>query len=586
MVRGAIDRTIAWLSGRRRLAAGLFAAALLLYAPTLGGGLVLDDVAQQAFMHAKLAGGERDKPWWALFHLVTPSREQLLGQRTAGRVPWWTHPELRIVFFRPLASADAYVDALAWPRTPWLMHLHGLLLYALLCALVLRLYRRLASPEGQGIAALAAAIFLVDPTHAAPVAWLAQRNAVIAALLMVAAVLAHLRWRAQGRRRWLLVSVVGLIAALLSAEVAITALALVVAYAWTLDPGGRWRGLLAAAPAVALASIYLFAYGAMGFGARASGAYLDPLRDPSTFLGALPERVLALIAAALALPMPLVWRLFGGPTPDAWVLRAIGAVFLLWLLRHVLWDMHDPRLRFAALAFLLALVPISAAPADERLLLLASVPGALWLALVIVGLGRSARRVHRGVALALAAVHLLLAPAALMVAFAGQQGLSFGGSALPTGPTLANEALGHQTLLVVQAPSTLHGLMLPLARGHVGLSVPRFSFVLASSGAPSTWTRTGPRSFELEQPHGLLRDSTAAFFRSPSAPLRPGEVVSTLAFRAEILAVTRDGHPSRVRFDFAADPEHMSVCFATWDGREFVALKQPATGESVTLPGR
>ncbi|MDC0719392.1 hypothetical protein [Nannocystis bainbridge] len=582
----AIAQTLAWLAARRRLGAGLFAAALVLYSPTLGGGLVLDDVAQQAFMQAKLAGGERDKPWWALFHLVTPSRELLVGQRTAGRVPWWTDPELRIVFFRPLASADAYVDAIAWPRTPWSMHLHGLVLYALLCALVLRLYRRIVGPEGQGIAALAAMIFLVDPTHAAPVAWIAQRNAVIAALLMVASVLAHLRWREAGRTRWLFVGLAWLLAALLAAEVAVTGLALVIAYAWTLDRGGRRRGLLAAAPALVLVASYVLAYGALGFGARGSGAYLDPLGDPWPFLAALPGRVAYLIAAALALPMPLVWRVWGSPTPEAWPLQLCGAVVFIWLLRHVLGGRTDPRLRFAALAFLLALVPIAAAPADERLLLLASVPGALWLALVIMEFARSARRTLRAVALMLAAVHVALAPVALMVAFAGQEGLSFGGSALPLAPTLANEALGHQTLLVVQAPTTLQAAMLPLARGQVGLSVPRFSFVLSSSEAPSRWTRTGPRTFVLEQPEGLLRDATAAFFRSPTARLRPGEAVTTLAFRAEVLAVTRDGYPSQVRFEFAADPEHHSVCFATWDGREFVALRQPTVGESVMLAGR
>ncbi|MCB9570072.1 MAG: hypothetical protein H6710_23095 [Myxococcales bacterium] len=183
-------------AGGRWIAPLLALFALVLHAPTLGGGLFSDDIPQQAFLR-KVVEGREAGPWWGLFSLVDLAPATIAGRRLSGLLPWWTADEVRVVFFRPLAVADHLIDAALWPRSPALMHLHSLLLFALLCALVLRLHRRLAGgrPRGALVALIAALSFTVDSTHGAPVAWIAQRNALLAAIFAVACLLAHDRWR-------------------------------------------------------------------------------------------------------------------------------------------------------------------------------------------------------------------------------------------------------------------------------------------------------------------------------------------------------------------------------------------------------
>ncbi|MCY1057602.1 hypothetical protein [Nannocystis sp. SCPEA4] len=566
----------------RGLGALLFVVALLLHAPGLGGGLVLDDVWHHAFLHAKLAGGEASRAWWDVFHLVDYPPERQLAMRSSGLMPWWLGPDLRVVFFRPLTSADAYLDALLWPHSPWLMHLHSTVLHALLCVLVWRLYRRIlaGSRQAAAIAALAAVMFVADSTHAETVGWLAQRNATIAALFGVAAALLHVRWRTDGLRGGPLASLVLALAALLSGEIGCSLLALVLAYGLFLDPAGPRRGLVACLPVLAVAVLWLLAYAAAGFGAHGSGAYLDPLHAPATFLAALPGRLLQLTVAALGLPQRLVAGTAGS---IAWAVAS--ATILALALWHACTAKARPWLRFAAVAFALSLVPIAGAAPREGLLLFASVAANLWLAAIVVDLLLAGGRVHRIAAAFLIASRLLLAPVALVDALRAQSSLGFGGDVFTAGRGLDDQALAHQTLILVSTPMAFQARTLPLSRRLAGLQVPHFLHLLVSSEEPSTLTRTGPRQLELLQPRGFLREPTSAFFRSLAAPLRPGDVVTTIAYRVEVLEVSAAGHPTRLRFEFTADLDHRSLCFATWDGRDYAPLALPPPGASVTLPG-
>ena len=59
-----------------------------------------------------------------------------------GILPWWTNPHLRVAFWRPLSALTHWLDFKLYPDTPWLMHIHNILWYGLLCMLVLFFYRR------------------------------------------------------------------------------------------------------------------------------------------------------------------------------------------------------------------------------------------------------------------------------------------------------------------------------------------------------------------------------------------------------------------------------------------------------------
>src|SRR6185369_5071046 len=104
-------------------------------------------------------------------------------------LPWWSAPDLKLAFCRPLSALSLWLDYRLFPNSPALMHAESLLWFAALLGVVTFLYRRLLAPAW--VAGLAALLYAVDPGHAVPVAWLANRNAVFATLFGVLALLAH-----------------------------------------------------------------------------------------------------------------------------------------------------------------------------------------------------------------------------------------------------------------------------------------------------------------------------------------------------------------------------------------------------------
>ena len=117
------------------------------------------------------------------------------------------------------------------------MHLESVVLYGVLVLVLARLYRRFFTAP---VAMLATLLFALDETHAFPVGWLANRNALFATIFGVLAIHAHDRWRRDGWRAGAWLGPLAFAAALLSAEFGLCALGYLVAYAWFLDPSPRW----------------------------------------------------------------------------------------------------------------------------------------------------------------------------------------------------------------------------------------------------------------------------------------------------------------------------------------------------------
>src|SRR5215213_5330266 len=120
---------------RNRLASrhiSLLAAllGLVLALPALKSGWQIDDY----YHRAALIAPER----------VGPPIAALIGKRSVtslfrfidgpamvrrsidlGYFPWWTAPEMRAVFFRPLAAATHWLDYRLWPDSAEAMHAHS-----------------------------------------------------------------------------------------------------------------------------------------------------------------------------------------------------------------------------------------------------------------------------------------------------------------------------------------------------------------------------------------------------------------------------------------------------------------------------
>lgn len=542
------------------------ALAILLGLPTLDMGLVGDDLAQQAFLRSQHEGGST-APWWNMFALVEGPSAKNIGLRTAGRYPWWVDPDLRIVFFRPLAVATHHVDHWLWPRAVWAMHLHGVLWHALACALAWAVARRLcASATTAGLAAL---IYTVSFSHTIPVAWLAHRNGLVSTVFALAALLAHDLWRREQNKLAAVLAPVALLASLMSAEAGIVVLGFLVAYALTIDRASPRARMLSLLPAVVVVVAWRIVYTELGFGAVGSGAYVDPLGDPLAFVAVFPGRYTWLLGVSVSPPLMV------SVPPWLWITLtiAVAVTVATFLIRDA-----SCVARFGALAVVLGCVPLVTSHPGDRLLVLASFGMALTLAELLdrwlVADASTARRLAAGL---VGLVHVIVPPIAVLALATGLDEFGEQGEAPIYGEPLPDD-LQRKGLVLVHAPNYVSAEYLPTMRASRGLSVPNFTWLLHEGVQPPEVTRIDARTLELHDLHGWPASGFSEYWRSASQrPFVVGETIKTVDFVAEVLEVDA-GKATRVRFRFRTQLEHPTFVWAAWDGHDFAPVEPRTLG--------
>ncbi|MFO7564968.1 MAG: hypothetical protein R6X02_20150 [Enhygromyxa sp.] len=548
----------------------IIAAAILLGLPTLDVELFGDDLVQQDFLRRQHAG-ESSAPWWNMFSLVEGPRTRNIGMRTSGRYPWWVDPDLHIVFFRPLTVLTHHVDHWLWPRTLWLMHLHSVMWHALACALGWAIARRLF--EDRALASLAALIFTVSATHVMPVTWLAHRNGLVSTAFALGALLAHDHWRRDRRKLGGVLAPISILGALLSAEAGVVIVGYLVAYAVFLDRGSWSSRLLALVPGLVVVGGWLLAYSKAGFGATASGAYLDPFSDPRGFALSFPGRYLWLLGSSVSPPLLAVEML-------GWLW--IGATLVIALAVVVFVSVDASRVaRFGLLAVVLGCIPLTTSHPGPRLLVLTSFGAALVFAELLdrwlfapVEARPILRRSAGGLVLL---VHLLIPPAVgvFMSELLGEHKPS--GAASAYGEALPNEGLRRKGLVIVHAPNFVSAEYLPVARLSRGLEPPNFKWLLHEGPIPPEVTQVDASTLELHDPRGWPAEGISEYWRSTTlAPFVVGETIKTVDFVAEVREVDERGKAVRVRFQFRAKLDSPTFVWTRWEGHDYVPLAPAA----------
>src|SRR3569623_1369545 len=98
--------------------------------------------------------------------------------RDGGLFPWWTAPDLKLAFFRPITSATHAIDHLLWPDSAPAQLAHNLVWRAIVLVLVWGFYRRFIAMRW--IAVLALALYALDDARGPVVGWIATRSALVA----------------------------------------------------------------------------------------------------------------------------------------------------------------------------------------------------------------------------------------------------------------------------------------------------------------------------------------------------------------------------------------------------------------------
>lgn len=570
--------------GGRRAHAVTITVATLLSATSVGPHRVLDDYVLGLIARGKgapvgLPRGELD-----LFTFTTgdPAGNRRLMD-VGLMLPWWTDAHLRISFFRPVSSATHWLDEHLWPGSPVLMHLHSLAWFGAMLAVVALVYRRLE--QSKVLAGLGFLLYAVDDAHGPALSWLANRNALIAMTFGCLALVAHDAWRRDGSRLAGVLASLALVAGLLAGELAVGVLAYVAAYALLVDRGPLLRRALSLVPYGAVLVTWRVLWSRGGFGARGSGAYLDPLGEPGAFLAALPRKLVMLLHGQFSAP-PSDLAFLAPPAHQpflfALALSTVGVVG--WLLVPIVRD--DARSRFWALGMVLSLLPLGASFPSDRLLLFVGLGAMALLARLFE---RFVGQVSRGelgpgpaplLTAGLLVLHLFAAPLLLPIR-AGQMEL-FGVTHDRGVAGIPSDARAKGlTVVVVAAPTVLFANYVQAQRELEGKGRPEHLYVLASASSAVEVERTGAMTLTLRPAAGFLYSQQDQHYRG-AATMQTGEQVALSTMRAEVVSRSEDGRPASVEFTFAGSPR--DFLFLKWEDGRFVPFALPAMGQRVTLP--
>jgi len=535
-------------------------------------------------------------------------RESVEEVMNYGVVPWWTDPDCRISFWRPVTSFSIWFDYQLFPNSGALQHLHSILWFGGAIFVLTVLYRRLTGTIW--IAGLAGLLYALDESNYVPVAFIANRNAVLALFFGLLAVLMHDKWRRERFVGGAILSCVFMALSLLSAEGGIATMAYLAAYAFTLDRGGWARRIASLLPAAAVIVVWRVVHTALGYATYASGIYIDPGSEPLRFAKAVLERAPVLLCGQLGGPFSEAYYFFSYSARVKVLLVVIGLLLLLLVVLMPLLR-KDRAARFWLLGMLFAVVPICATMASNRNLLFVGV-GAMGLVAQFIGgmLSQEEWSIQR---------RLWRAPAwmfCFMLLFFHVVWAGGGRVVAPwvyskwTAATeatfdieLPGEAQKHN-IVAVNASLPLFLVGLPAKSALDGFGVPKSVRALAPAFSPLEITRTEDKVLEVkaltgsllfcEKPEGhwlhfvfFLQDFNT-IFRDVAKRFTSGDRVELRGVTVEVKEIDRHGWPTMVAFWFDASLDDAAFRWVKWEwtsGGRYVPFDMPAVGESVEIAG-
>jgi hypothetical protein len=571
--------------GHRYAPIAIIAVAILLSASSLSAGRCLDDWIFAVVNRGEGAALGLAKEPWDCFTFATGNRSENASLMARGvLLPWWTDPELRLAFFRPLAAATHLLDETWWPAHPQALHAHNLFWFAALLAGVAAVYRKLAG-DWQ-VSSLALALYAWDDARGATLSWIANRNALISGALGCGCIAAHVHWRRGNRAHYGLLSWVLFLLSGLASELAVGALAYLIAYAVFLDGASR-RSRVLSVLGYAVATLgWRIGWSVAGYGARGSGAYIDPLRDPLGFLASAPRRWLCLLQGQFGLIPADFGFLAPGRDQLLWACTAVATLAAAaFFLRPCV---TDPLGRFWLGGSLLALLPMAATVPSDRLLLfvglgfMALLARAFRLSLAAIETSSAAKApVIAGLLpLGFFLVHGVIAP--LLLPFrAAQMGRMARAERQALQDLRAQSGPSGKTVIILNAPSVVLASYALAQLKTQGLpTIPRL-YVLSAADSTVVVTRTGPLELSLRAERGFLRTHLERLYRATPASLGARAHVELGQLTADVTESLADGHPSVVRFTL--EGRLSDYAFVCWIEGSFRSCTLPGPGEKLQL---
>jgi hypothetical protein len=560
------------------------AVAMALVLPSVRAGLRSDDYVILGILSASdtLRDGYPSRLDIFNFFDGSPDRTRRLVE--IGVLPWWTAPQIRLAFWRPVTMLTHWLDFVGWHDTPALMHLQSVLWFGALVIATALMYRRLMG-RGTAAAGVATLFYALDGVHGGAIAWISARNTIVGALFGTIALMLHDRWRRSGSRSAGVMSPMCLALALLSSEGAVAIFGYLVAHAVFLDTGDRRRRLLAVVPHAVIVAAWQVLYVALGYGVvGAAPAYVNLLREPLQFAASLVKNGPILLLAQWTGPSS---ETFSTLSPRGAALMWAGAVLVLTAVGAILAPLlrRDPVARFWAVGQILAIVPICAAMPHDRYLFFVGLGAMGLLAQFACGLvGQAACRTRwrlgRSPAILLACVlvfvHLVISPVRLVQSASGAPDATMEriADSIRTDP-----AMPRQRVVIVTVPSAVTVAFSLFIRAYKGQPIPGHTQILSSGDGPVSVYRPDARTLRVRwqgrQEHMLFRDT--------AHPMTLGERIRLTGTDVEVTAITKDGWPTEATFRFDQNLDDPELRWLRWDSSRFVVVHPPAIGETIVV---
>jgi hypothetical protein len=557
------------------------ALAVLVRAPVLGAGFVSDDYVLVAGIEGKSPLANTRYDLWSFYDGVPARQSRLVFD---GGLPWWTAPTAAHAFFRPLASALLVAAHALFGRhaAGYYALLLGLCAYDATMAAVI--FARLLSRRAATIALL---LFAFHALHVDPTRWISTVHILLSAAAGLTGWWWTLRWREDGWKPGRYAAMVAFALALLAGEGGLGVLAYV-ACREIASPRSPGRAVAIATPAL-FGGVYVALYAAFHRGAHGIDGYLDPFASPGRFVAQFAGRLVREIP--LLFTAPAEGALAGlGPAADAAAVPVLVAGGVVLVVLAYSFDRASLRAcGWWAAASLLCAMPALLGPTD-RALYAATLGSAAVLGILVAAAWKivsgeaGASLLVRGLAAAGGSIvvlaHVGLGAFANLEGARAMAGISSGQLGDVASLKLASP---QGTDLVVlsadgQTSGPWGGVLYAFATG----SAPRSWQVLALGPQPHSVARIADDTIEIAPAGGsgfemhLYRDVEAN-------PMHAGDRIATRGLTIEVVDVTAEGRPTRIRVQADRSLDDPSFCFAS-RGREHLSRVQlPPVGTGVWL---
>lgn len=562
------------LFGNRYVFLAATLLGILLALPTLSSGFFLDDYQQRIILLTDPSANA-----FEFFHRGTAATEAWLQN---GVLAWWTHPQTKVVFFRPIAQWLMQLDYRLWPDSLPLMHLHSVFWYGIAVLVAGLTYREIMPTRWA--AGLAAVLFAVDAAHGAAVAWLPNRNAFVCVIVALLALLCY-------RRRqfhWQLLGCALFALSLAASESALAITGYLFAYEIFLSER-RWpQHILRLLPYALIAIAWIAFWKYRGYGTAGPGFYIDPVNAPALFFSELIYRFPVYLVGQLFFPPPEIFLAaeYSGARMYALIYAVAVVALLVWLLMPLL---RSSRLaRFYGLGMLIAALPICGSAPVSRSLWFVGFGATGLLALFIEqfrGLMTTPARLRwsRAFAGTMLVLHLWLSPVLFIAASKTSDGIDRLMDSRRV--QLPDNADQHNKVLAISALSYTGNITFPLLKDQA------LSLGVKPTRPPPSITQIralveGEGEFELRRKDA---DTLTVVSRTGFETLRPREYGFASGDRVvlndvEILvrSVSIKGAPTEIEYRF--NPGELKTYeIIAWEDSQFAPATLPNVGESARI---